>query len=281
MINAAFCLPYSSLSYLHDRVLETPSITSSELLSEIQWRSQVATGPLDGPDPSSIPPLVTGIQPGTVASFPLRMSHADVYLGEPIDGQPSRTALVGDAAHTVHPLAGQGLNMGLGDVAVLRNTITDAAESGADIGAPFPFAPLDISAAASQQAYLTTSYLGSLTALRSYPRERYLVNHGIMSAIDKLHKLYALEASPAVWARSTGLEVFNELTSLKAGIMGHAGASTGGEGGGGRPDDGQRPWSPAPFAAMATGVELAFKGLDFAATAAAQVVKRVGGGGAR
>ena len=44
-----------------------------------------------------------------------------------------------------------------------------------------------------------------------------------MSAIDKLHKLYASTAPPVVWARSTGLEVLNELDALKAGIVGAAG----------------------------------------------------------
>jgi hypothetical protein len=146
MINAAFRLPYSSLSYLHDRLLEdSPPITSSELLSEIEWRSQVAASTPGSYDDRSLdpnymlPPVVSGIQPGTVASFPLRMSHADTYLGEvdPASGKPLRTALVGDAAHTVHPLAGQGLNMGLADVAVLRSTIREAVDLGADIGVLF------------------------------------------------------------------------------------------------------------------------------------------------
>jgi ubiquinone biosynthesis monooxygenase Coq6 len=275
MVNAAFRLPYSSLSYLHNRLLETPSITSSQLLSEVQWRSRVAGDTMDGPDPSSIPPLVTEIQPGSVASFPLRMSHAEIYLGEPIDGEPSRTALVGDAAHTVHPLAGQGLNMGLGDVSALRTAIAAAADFGIDIGALLAYYTLASTDLASVHKGLIIVPLGSLTALRSYSKERYLVNHGIISAIDKLHKLYALEAPPVVWARSTGLEVLNELTSLKAAIMGHAGAS---------PDlSGRREteagthasWGPASFAAMATGFELVFKAQDLAAAAAARVARRV------
>lgn len=45
-----------------------------------------------------------------------------------------------------------------------------------------------------------------------------------MSAIDKLHKLYASTAEPVVWARSVGLEVLNELDAVKAGIMADAGA---------------------------------------------------------
>jgi ubiquinone biosynthesis monooxygenase Coq6 len=47
-----------------------------------------------------------------------------------------------------------------------------------------------------------------------------------MSAVDKLHKLYSSAAPPIVWARSTGVEVFNELDGLKAGIIGAAGGQT-------------------------------------------------------
>lgn len=45
----------------------------------------------------------------------------------------------------------------------------------------------------------------------------------MMSAVDKLHKLYASTSPPVVWARSTGIEVLNELDTLKAGIIGAAG----------------------------------------------------------
>lgn len=45
-----------------------------------------------------------------------------------------------------------------------------------------------------------------------------------MSAVDKLHKLYSSTASPIVWARSTGLEILNEIDTLKAALMLSAGA---------------------------------------------------------
>ena len=48
----------------------------------------------------------------------------------------------------------------------------------------------------------------------------------MMSAVDKLHKLYASTAAPVVWARSTGVEVLNELDALKAGIIGAAGGDS-------------------------------------------------------
>ena len=128
------------------------------------------------------------------------MSHAESYLGEPdIGGLPKRTVLIGDAAHTVHPMAGQGLNLGLGDAAALAATIEEAVLEGADIG--------------------------SKLALNPYPRKRYMANHNVMSFIDKLHKLYAVESQPIVWARSTGVEILNELPSLKGAMMGTAGAA--------------------------------------------------------
>lgn len=159
--------------------------------------SMISEGGIPPDDADAVPPLVTSIQQGTIASFPLRYNHAESYLGE---GAGNRTVLVGDAAHTVHPLAGQGLNLGLGDVDALSRCIIQALTHGGDIG--------------------------SYTALMPYARERYFENHKVMSAIDKLHKIYSSTAQPVVWARSVGLEVVNELDSVKAALMMNAGASS-------------------------------------------------------
>lgn len=79
-----------------------------------------------------------------------------------------------------------------------------------------------------------------------------------MAAIDKLHKLYTTDFEPVVWARSTGLEVVNELDSLKAAIMMTAGA------------DGRKSGVAAGWDVVAKGVET----LD----SAVKVARAVGGG---
>ncbi|KAG8893132.1 putative ubiquinone biosynthesis monooxygenase, partial [Tulasnella sp. 403] len=212
MINAAFRLPDVSLRVLNDMVLSSKDLPPQELADTIKWREEAhGIAPMSSlssfgegsaavggyGDEVELPPLVTSIQPGSVAGFPLRMSHAEMYLGE---GAGTRTALVGDAAHTVHPLAGQGLNMGLADVESLATCIGDALKVGADIG--------------------------SRTALAPYPKERYFENHKMISATDKLHKLYGTTWPPFVWARSVGLEVVNELDTIKAGLMASAGSQS-------------------------------------------------------
>jgi len=150
MINAAFRLPYVSIKYLHSRILEAHSAGSSlsadQVLQEIQWREQTHgidnhstyasamvshnTG-IPSADSEFVPPIITSIQSGTMASFPLRFNHAESYIGE---GPGSRTVLVGDAAHTVHPLAGQGLNLGLADAECLVRCIKNSLLTGGDIG---------------------------------------------------------------------------------------------------------------------------------------------------
>lgn len=216
MINAAFRLPDVSMQYLHRYILEKwgastikkNCVTREEIEDELRWREQshgiaaesaltsfsVAREGEEGipsADAAMYPPHVHSIQPQSAASFPLRMSHADAYVG-------NRTALVGDAAHTVHPLAGQGLNLGIADAQALAQTIQRATTAGADIG--------------------------SYTALEAYPRNRYLANHGMLSGVDKLAKLYGTRLGPVVWLRSMGLEVVNEMNGLKEAFMGVAGA---------------------------------------------------------
>ncbi|KAI9792540.1 MAG: putative ubiquinone biosynthesis monooxygenase [Peltula sp. TS41687] len=182
MVNAAFRLSPVDLAYLH-----TQPHGQAE---EVAWREQHT--PYDA---QLIPQRIVDVQQGTVASFPLRMRHADTYVGE-------RVALVGDAAHTIHPLAGQGLNQGQADVQVLAQTIQHAVLHGQDIG--------------------------TLLSLAPYTSQRYAANNLLMGVVDKLHKLYSVSSGPLVPLRSWGLRGVNALGPLKAFFMSRAAASGGG-----------------------------------------------------
>ncbi|KAJ5809937.1 uncharacterized protein N7503_002155 [Penicillium pulvis] len=182
MVNAAFSLSMTDLSYMMGISQSSSEQTSHE--DELNWRLQHT------PQPSHIPPKAIGVQEGTVASFPLRFRHAAQYISP-------RIALVGDAAHVIHPLAGQGLNLGLADVAALSRTIEYAVSHGMDIG--------------------------DLLTLERYSSERYLPNAKIGGACDLLHKMYSVTGqNPITWARSLGLEVIDRLPFVKSFLMKNA-----------------------------------------------------------
>lgn len=173
MVNAAFRLAPVDIAYMH-----TQDAGQEE---ELAWRMQNTAI-----DEQSIPQAAVGVQEGSVASFPLKLRHADTYIGE-------RVALVGDAAHTIHPLAGQGLNQGQGDVQSLVKAIQYSVTHGQD--------------------------LGTQMSLEAYNSERYAANHVLLGVCDKLHKLYAVESGPLVPLRSLGLQAVNSLSSLKGFFM--------------------------------------------------------------
>ncbi|MBW0466900.1 hypothetical protein O181_006615 [Austropuccinia psidii MF-1] len=210
-INACFQLPHESVTYILSRIAshsKSTPVNGVEIQSEIDWRSSSPVYSPSAITADELPPKVVRARMDTIASFPLRMFHADQYLGTPAASEdkstgvstfPTRTVLVGDAAHVLHPMAGQGLNLGLGDAKQLAKVVRVAVENGHDIG--------------------------GLTALAPYARSRYMANHLVMSTVDKLNKLYSLDASPVVWARSVGVEVLNEIPSLKALMMGKAGGN--------------------------------------------------------
>jgi len=174
MVDAAFRLPPAELRWLHG--------LEGGQAEEVAWRRR-AVGVVDD---VKMPPEVVGVQEGSVAAFPLRMRHADSYVAP-------RVALVGDAAHTIHPLAGQGLNQGQADVAALVAAIEEAVEEGQDVG--------------------------SLFALERYNAERYAANNVLLGVCDKLHKLYSWESGPVVAARSLGLSAVDKMGFLKGFLM--------------------------------------------------------------
>jgi 2-octaprenylphenol hydroxylase len=116
-----------------------------------------------------------------LARFPLRLQYASQYV------RP-RAALLGDAAHVVHPLAGQGLNLGLLDCAALAEVLGDAARPDA---------------------------LGDLRLLRRYERWRKSENLLAATALDGLERLFSSSHPVLAQLRSAGLGAVGKLPVLK------------------------------------------------------------------
>ncbi|CAD7084026.1 unnamed protein product [Hermetia illucens] len=128
------------------------------------------------------PPAIVAVKDKSRACFPLGFGHAPSYVAQ-------GAALVGDAAHRVHPLAGQGVNLGFGDVKCLTQVLADAVYSG------YP--------------------IGDKNALLKYERERLMKNVPIMFGIHGLQQLYSTTFSPVVMLRSLGLQITQNLPPLK------------------------------------------------------------------
>lgn len=123
------------------------------------------------------------------AAFPLRLQLAETYQAE-------RFVLLGDAAHAVHPLAGQGVNLGLRDVAELRDTLVAARDAGSDIA--------------------------SAHVLRRYARRRRSADTMDAWGFDALARIYAWQASPLVAARGLGVRLVDKLSPIKRRLAEHA-----------------------------------------------------------
>jgi len=121
--------------------------------------------------------------------YPLTRLHADRYVGE-------RIALIGDAAHAIHPLAGQGVNLGLLDAAALAEVILAAKPRGGNPGA--------------------------LSVLRRYERWRRGDNLLMLSAMDGFNVLFGNELGPVRWLRNAGLSLVNAAGPAKELLMRHA-----------------------------------------------------------
>ena len=121
--------------------------------------------------------------------FPLRRLHATNYVQQGV-------ALVGDAAHVIHPLAGQGVNLGLLDAAALAEVLGAARAAGREIG-----------------SHLT---------LRRYERWRRGENALMQSAMDGFRHLFASPLAPVRVLRNLGLSGVDRLTPLKSVLARHA-----------------------------------------------------------
>ena len=121
--------------------------------------------------------------------YPLRLLHAERYVAP-------RFALIGDAAHTIHPIAGQGLNLGLRDVAALAEAVVDDRRLGLDHG--------------------------GLPTLQRYERWRRPDNVALMAVTDGLNRLFSNDIGPVRLARGLGLAAVDRMPGLKRLFMQHA-----------------------------------------------------------
>jgi 2-octaprenyl-6-methoxyphenol hydroxylase len=131
---------------------------------------------------------------GPRQSFPLDLQIARSFVAD-------RLALIGDAAHVVHPLAGQGLNIGMRDVAALTETVIDATRLGLDIGA----AP----------------------QLERYERWRRFDSAFSAAVMDGLNRLFSNDSAPLRALRDLGLGLVDRAPPLKRFLAREAAGGTG------------------------------------------------------
>jgi 2-octaprenylphenol hydroxylase len=123
---------------------------------------------------------------GPRAAFPLRLQHARSYV-------QAHAALIGDAAHAIHPLAGQGVNLGFLDVAALLEALEHARAKGRDIG--------------------------GLGTLRRYERARRGDNLIMLGAMDLFKRMFSNRLPPLVAGRNLGLATADRIEPLKRAFM--------------------------------------------------------------
>ena len=129
------------------------------------------------------------------SAYPLGFHHAATITAQ-------RLALVGDAAHGIHPIAGQGLNLGFRDVAALVEVLVEGARLGLD--------------------------LGDAQLLARYQRWRSVDSLAVSVATDTLTRLFGIPGKPASAIRRFGLGMVQKLPPLKAAFMAEA-RGTGGD----------------------------------------------------
>jgi len=139
------------------------------------------------------PPSITDIS-SKVVSFPLQFQQAKNYVA-------SRVALAGDAAHSIHPQAGQGLNLGIGDAEALAACVIRGMENGSGVG--------------------------TLASLEPYHKSQYARNLVVMGGVDTINRIYSSDLQSVKFLRSLGMLGFNASGPLKSKISQAAGVAIG------------------------------------------------------
>ncbi|PON43865.1 Ubiquinone biosynthesis hydroxylase UbiH/COQ [Parasponia andersonii] len=121
--------------------------------------------------------------------FPLSLRHANDYASRYV-------VLIGDAAHTVHPLAGQGVNMGFGDAFALSKVIAEGIAVGTDIG--------------------------EVSLLKKFEAERKPENIAMMAILDGIQKAYSVDFGPLNILRAAAFHGANYISPLKRCIISYA-----------------------------------------------------------
>jgi 2-octaprenyl-6-methoxyphenol hydroxylase len=131
---------------------------------------------------------------GSRWSYPLSFHIARAFVA-------NRFALAGDAAHGIHPIAGQGLNLGLKDAAALAEVLLDAARLGQDIG--------------------------GLDVLKRYERWRRFDSVTLAASTDALNRLFSNDIAPIRALRDLGLGIVDSIGPARRFFMRHAGGDVG------------------------------------------------------
>ncbi|KAK7256152.1 hypothetical protein RIF29_29587 [Crotalaria pallida] len=135
-----------------------------------------------------IPPKVVRLASERMV-FPLSLRHANSYASK-------RVVLIGDAAHTIHPLAGQGVNLGFGDAFSLSRIIAEGIALGTDIG--------------------------EVNLLKKYEADRKPANITMMAILDGFQKAYSIDFGPFNFLRAAAFSGANYISPLKRNIISYA-----------------------------------------------------------
>ena len=127
-----------------------------------------------------------------VKTYPLKRQRAQQFIGP---NQDPKVVLLGDAAHVMHPLAGQGLNLGLRDIRDLIKTITEKE---------------------------TFRKINDRVLLRRYERTRVADVDAILGVTHHLHRLFMRNDSALKWLRNTGMRLLNQQSNIKKQLIAKA-----------------------------------------------------------